>query len=176
MKRVWGKCVFGRPTWNRCCKKITNPVCVTKNAACRVLRKAAIAGLKGARYLVGKSKGILRAAKVVLEGAKHLVRTGKRSLDIVNAFLEGVKRAYQAGTKAVSAIARYGLGGVFDIREIAFDVGLSTAATGHFRVSVTVNIFRHTKRLSLNINLKDITSFAKSLGEKIIGGLKKFIS
>ena len=126
--------------------------------------------------LVGKSRGILRAANVALEGAKRLVRAGKRSLDVVNAFLEGVKRAYQAGTKAISAIARFGLGGVFDIRKVAFDVGLSAAATGHFRVSVTVSIFRHTKRLSLNINLRNITSFAKILGQKIISGLKKFIS
>ena len=52
---------------------------------------------------------------------KHLVRAGKHSLDIVNAVLEGVKRAYQAGTKVLSATARFGLGGIFDIRKVAFN-------------------------------------------------------
>jgi len=106
-KRVWGRCVIKRPTWNRCCRRITNPICVKRNLGCRVLRRTAILGLRGARWLVGKSRGLLRAANVVLEGAKHLVRGAKRSLDIANAFLEGVKRAYQAGTKAISAIASF---------------------------------------------------------------------
>ena len=90
--------------------------------------------------------------------------------------IEGVKRAYQAGTKALSAIAKYGLGGVFDIREVSFDVALSTAATGHFRASIVVSIFRKLKRFSLNINLRDILSFVKKIGERIIKGLKKFLS
>ena len=38
---------------------------------------------------------------------------------------------------------------VFDIRE-AVKVALSTAATGHFRASVVVSIFRKLKRFSLN--------------------------
>ena len=135
-----------------------------------------MAGLRAARYLVSKSRNILKAANVVLEGAKRLVRTAKRSLDIANAFLEGVKRTFQVGTRALSAISRFGLGGVFDIKEVAFDVGLSTAATGHFRVSVTAVILGHQKRLSLNINLRDIISFAKRLGETIFRGLKKWIS
>ena len=161
--------------WNSCCYRIHNPICLTKNAACKLLRAAAIAGLRGARYLVGKGKGILRAANAVLRGAQHVVRINKRSLDIVNAVLEGAKRAYQAGTKALSAVAKYGLGGVFDIRRVSFDVALSTAATGHFRASIVVSIFRKLKRFSLNINLRDILSFVRKIGERVIKGLKKFL-
>ena len=164
-----------RPSWRKCCRRITNPVCKTKNFACKALRKTAKAGLRTARYLVGKSRGILKAANVILKGAKHIVRVSKRSLDIVNAFLEGVKRAYQVGTKALSAITKFGLGGVFSIRELSFDVALSSAATGHFRVSVLVSIFRKLKRFSLNINLRNILSFIKAIGERVLHGLKKFI-
>ena len=163
-----------KPYWRRCCKRIRNPVCITKNVLCKGLRIAAIAGLRAARFLVGKSRHIFDAANVVLKGVEHVVRISKRSLDIVNALLEGVKILYQAGTKALSAIISFGLGGVFDIREFTFDVALSTAATGHFRASIVVSIFRKLKRFSLNINLKNILSFVKAIGERIIRGLKKF--
>ena len=125
--------------------KDTDPVCITKNALCWVLRKTVMLGLKVAEHLIQKSKGILNAANVILEGVKHIVSVAKHSLDIVNTILEGVKIAYQAGTKALTAIVHYGLGGIFDIRELSFDVALSSAATGHFRVSVLVSIFRNLK-------------------------------
>ena len=125
--------------------------------------------------MVSKSKGILRAAVKILEGAKYLVKASKHSLDIVNAVLDGVKKAYQYGTKAVSAVAKHGLGSVFDIRKLSFDVALSSAATGHFRVSVELSIFRHLKRFSLDINLRNILSFVRAVGERIFHGLKKFL-
>ena len=156
-------------------QRIRNPACHAKNAGCKVLRKTAIAGLRGARYLVGKSKGILHVANAVLRGAQHVVKISKWSLDIVNAVLEGVKKAYQAGTKALSAVAKFGLGGVFHIRRVSFDVALSTAATGHFRASIVVSIFRKLKRFSLNINLRDILSFVRKIEEHVIKGLKKFL-
>ena len=162
--------------WNSCCRKITDTVCVSKNAVCKSLRKPAFAGLRKAQDLVEKSKGILSAANAVLIGAEHVVKISKRSLDIVNAVLEGVKRAYQAGTKALSAVAKFGLGGVFDIRRVSFDVALSTAATGHFRASIVVSIFRKLKRFSLNINLRDILSFVKAIGERAFKGIKKFLT
>ena len=149
-------------------------MCITQNFGCKALRATALAGLRGARYLVGKSKGILNAVNVVLKGAEHVVRISKKSLDIVNAVLEGVKRAYQAGTKALSAIASFGLGGVFDIRKVSFDVALSAAATGHFRASIELSIFRKLKRFTLDINLRNILSFIKTIGERVIRGLKKF--
>ena len=132
-------------------------------------------GLKGAEYLVRKSKGILNAANVVLKVAKRVVSITKHCLVIVKAILERDKRAYQAGMKALSAIVRYGLNGIFDIRELSFNVALSSAATGHFRVSVLVSIFHKLKRFSLNINLRNILSFVRAIGEKVIRGLKKFL-
>ena len=167
---------FRRWKWRSCCRRITNPACRVKNAGCKVRRRAALFGLRKAQQLVSRSRGIFKAANVVLAGAKHLVRAAKRSLDLAVAFLEGVKRAYQIGTRALSAIARFGLGGVFDIKRVAFNVGLSTAATGHFRVSVTASILGRQKQVSLTINLRDITSIARKLGEDVIRGLKKYIS
>lgn len=174
---VWGqrRCVLVKPIWRKCCKKIKNPLCLTKNLACKGLRKTAILGLRGARYLVGNSSGILHAASALLRRFQQVVRISKRSLYIVNVVLEKVKRVYQAGTKALSAITKFGLGGVFDIREVSFDVALSTAATGHFRASIAVSIFRKLKRFSLNINLRNILSFVRKIGERVVKGLKKFL-
>ena len=83
-----------------------------------------------------------------------------------------MKRAYQAGTKA---IAKFGLGGVFDIREVSFDVALSTAATGHFRASIVVSIFRKLKRFSLDINLRDILSFVRKIYWRMCNKRQKFL-
>ena len=106
---------------------------------------------------------VLHAVNAVLRGAQHVVRISKRSLDIANAALEKVKSWNKL--KALSVIAKFGLGGVFDIREVSFDVALSTAATGHFRASIVISIFYKLKRFSLNINLRDILSFIRKIGE-----------
>ena len=50
----------------------------------------------------------------------------------------------------------YGLSRVFDLKKVSFDVALSTAATGHFRASVVVHIFRQRKEFNLDINFKNI--------------------
>ena len=114
-------------------------------------------------------------AKGALEAAKRVVDISKRPLDLANAFLRSVKNSLKAGLNAISVVAKHGLGGVFDIRELKFDVALSSAATGHFRVSVLVSIFRKLKRFSLNINLKNLLSFVKAIGVKIFHRLKSFI-
>lgn len=104
-----------------------------------------------------------------------MVKVSKRSLDIANGFLETVKKVHQAGTKAISVLSSFATGGVFEIRELSFDVALSAAATGHFKVSVQVSLFDRLKRFSLGINLRNLTSFVKAIGERMIHGLKKFI-
>ena len=175
---VWGRrrCFIHRPVWNHCCHRITDPICVIQNGLCHALRAIVLAGLRVARFLVEKSKHILDAVVVVLRGAQHVVNLSKKSLDLVIHILEGVKILFKAGVAALNAIVSFGLGGIFDIRELAFDVALSTAATGHFRVSILVSIFNHLKRFSLDINLNNILSFVKKIGEQVIHGLKKFFS
>ena len=119
-----------------------------------------------------ESKRILDAA---IELLKEAEKVAKQCFNIVKTALTILERTYKAATKAVSTIANVGLGGVFDIREVSFDVALSTAATGHFRASIVVSIFRKLKRFSLNMNLRDILSFVKAIGESAIKGLKKFL-
>ena len=125
---------------------------------------------------MGKSRGILHGAYGILRAAERTVHISRHSLNIVSAALERVKKAYQTGTRALSAVARFGLRGVFDITELSFDVALSSAARGHFRVSTVVKIFNHYRRFGLYINLRNVLSFVKSIGNHVIGGLRNFIS
>ena len=150
--KVWSSrtCILKRPTWNSCCTKVTNPVCIAQNIACEALRKIAHTSLKGAKILKDESKRILDAEIASLKVAEKEFKNSKRSLNIVKAALEGVKRSYKEVTKAISTIGNIGLSGVFDIREVSFDVALSTAATGHFRASIVVSIFCKLKRFSLD--------------------------
>ena len=66
--------------------------------------------------------------------------------------------------------------GVFDTTELSFDVALSSAARGRFRVSTVVKIFNRYRRFGLYINLRNVLSLVKSIGNHVIGGLRNFIS
>lgn len=175
-KHWLGKCVFGRPTWNNCCKRGKDPTCTLFNKGCEKTRKLVISGLRGAENLLRNSDNILKKAKDKFEQAKKIVQSNKRLMDIANTVFEGVKRAHQIGREALSAIAKLGLEGVFNIKEISFDVSLNTAAEGHFKVSVTMSVMHKRKHVSLYFNMRDITSFAKNLSQHVIHGLGKFIS
>ena len=173
-KRIFGKCI-DRLIWNSCWRRITDPICLLKNAGCSKSRNIAKAGLKGAQYLVDQSRRSLDVANGVLEGAKHAFRKSKIAFDVANAALSEAKKANRAGMQALSAVTQFGLGGVFDITELSFDVPLSAAGTGHFRVSAVVKTFGHYRRYWLSINLRNILPFVKAIGNKVIGGLKRFI-
>ena len=123
-----------------------------------------------------ESKRIFDAAIELLKEAEKAAKNSRKCFNFVKTALTKLERTYKAATKAVSTIANVGLGGVFDIREVSFDVALSTAATGHFRASIVVSIFRKLKRFSLDINLRDILSFVKAIGERAVKGIKHFIS
>ena len=176
--KVWRsrKCMLKKPSWNSCCTRITNPTCLAQNKACEALRKTALTSLKGAKVLVDESKRILDAAIKLLKEAEKAALNSEQCFNIVKTALTRLERTYKAATKAVSTIANAGLGGVFDLREVSFDVALSTAATGHFRASIVVSIFRKLKRFSLDINLRDILSFVKAIGEHAVKGIKNFIT
>ena len=150
-------------------------MCEAFNWGCQKTRRAVSKSFAIAKRGLDQSKHVFNAAKAVLSGAQRVVSISKRSLDIANHFLEGVYKVHQAGVKSISALSSFATKGMFEIREMSFDVGLSTAGTGHFKVSVTASLFGKIKQFSIGINLKDLTSFVKKIGERMIHGLKKFI-
>ena len=163
------------PRFVKCCRNIRDHICHAFNKGCNSVRRAVSISFGVAKRALDKSKHIFNAAKGLLHGAQRVVAISKRSLDVANRFLDAMNRIHQAGIKATSALASFATGGTFDIREISFDVALSAAATGHFKVSVLASFFGRLKRFTLGINLRNLTSFIKAIGERMIHGIKKFI-
>ena len=104
-----------------------------------------------------------------------MVYAARRSLDVAIAFLEGVKRLYRIGVNALSALARFVLTQIINIREIYFNVGLNTASGGRFQCRVIGVLMGQHININLNIDTRNIWSIARSLAEKAFSGLSKFI-
>ena len=149
--------------------------CYLRKIACRRYRRVVYVRLRVAKFGVRRRRAFLRRAFAVFRRAKQLAGIGRRSLYLARFAFNRVKRAFNALRKTLSAFASFGLGGVFDIKEVSFSVPLSAAATGRFRASIVVSIFRKLKRFPLNINLRNILSFIKTIGERVIHGLWKFL-
>ena len=174
-KKKWGVCLLWVPKTSSCCTKIPDAVCETVNAACKAARETAKGVLKAAEKTVKGSKVTLDAAKGVLEGAKGVVSAAKHTLDVANAALEAAKLTYKIGADAATALTRFALKDLFNIREITFDVSLSVASGGSFSGRVSARIFGKNVDASLSIDVRDIVSMAKQLADKAIGGLSKFV-
>jgi len=68
--RIFGRCVCRRPRWNGCCRRVTDPICLAGNTACRGLRATISATLSAARRVVDESRRSLDAANAALNGAR----------------------------------------------------------------------------------------------------------
>ncbi len=118
--------------------------------------------------MVSTARRSLDAAKDVLDGARATVNTARVSLDAANLALQAASATYNVGSKAAGKIASFGINGLISIREISFDVNLSVANGGSFSGSVRANFLGQTEvTVRLNINVRDITSMAKQLANRI---------
>ena len=175
-KKKWGKCIIRIPKFSSCCHKAPDAVCKTRKASCNAARATAKGVLTAAEKTVDGSKVTLDAANGVLEGAKGVVRATKHTLDVANAALAAAKATYKVGADAATAITRFALNDLFNIKSITFDVTLSAASGGSFSGSVSARILGKNVNVSLNIDVRNIVSMAKQLADRAIGGLSKFVS
>ena len=150
-------------------------MCLARNAACWTLKKTLDAALRVAIWVVDKSRRVLDVAKGALYVARGVVYSARRSLDGAIGFLEGVKRSYRIGVKAISALANFTLTKIINIREIYFKVGLSVANGGKFQCRVTGVLMGRNTNLHLSINTRNVWLIARSLANKAISGLSKYI-
>ena len=172
--RAWGKCVIGHPTWNGCCRRITDPVCVTKNAGCYLLKKPLDLALVVAIKVVDASKHSLDVAKGILSVAQGVVNAAKKTLDVAIAFLEGIKRAYRTGVSALSALTKFALTQIINIREMYFKVGLSVANGGSFQCRIKGVLMGKSISVNLSVNVRNPLQVGKQLAERAISGLSNF--
>lgn len=170
--RIFGRCVCRRPRWNGCCRRVTDPICLAGNTACRGLRATISATLSSARRVVDESRRSLDAANAALNGARGVVNTAQVGLRAANLALEAAQRTYQVGSRAAAEIARVGVNGLISIREIQFDAELSVAAGGSFSGKVTASFLGTADvTVSLNINMNDVAAMARQLANQIGDGL-----
>ena len=148
--------------------------CRVRNFACKVL-KGILRGLIWiAEKIVQASKVTLHIANGVLYLARGVVAAAKHSLNIVIAALEVVKRLYKIGIEAAILILKFGLGGIIEIRELYFNVGLGGAVSGEFSGRIKISFFGQPPvTLGFYINLRDIGKMIKQLMIQIFSRRKK---
>ena len=174
-KKLWRKCICKKLKWSSCCKRITDPACQFKNGVCYALKKPLDFALRVAIWIVDKSKIALYVAKAALYVAQGVVNSAKHSLNVAIAFLEGVKRAYRIGVSALSALTRFTLTKIINIRKMYFRAGLRLANGGRFQCRVEGILMGRSFNLNLNFNTRNIWSIGRALAERAISGLSKFI-
>lgn len=140
-----------------------------------MIKRAVDLALRVAIWLVNKSRHVLDIAKAALSVARGIVYAAKRSLDIAIGFLEAVRVTYKVGVKAISAVANFVLTKIINIREIYFRVGLRAASGGAFVCRVKGVLMGGNIDVNLKVDTRNILSVARSLAEKAISGLSKFI-
>ena len=113
--------------------------------------------------------------KVALTAAQGVLHTAKLAFDGAILFLEGVKVTYNVGISAISALTDFVLTEIINIREIQFRAGLSVAKGGEFMCKIRGVLLGKDLNVSVNFNIRDITSLIKNIAEKAITGLSSFI-
>ena len=173
--KTFGKCTCKRPGWDSCCKRIDDPDCVTANTACAALKKPLARILQGAIKVVDKSRVALDVVKGLLTAAQGVVNLAKKPLDLAIKALDGVRAAYKAGVNALTALTNFVLTKIINIKEMYFKVELSAANGGKFQCRVKGVLFGKNINVQLSFDTKNILSIAKSLAERAVKGISKFI-
>ena len=89
-------------------------------------------------------------------------------LDVAKFGLTAVQKTYGFGIELAKLTSSFLFGGLLDIKKAKFDIRLSVAKGGHFRISMTAVFLRKYRRtFSLNINIRSLSSIVKSLVAKI---------
>ena len=174
-KRWWRR----RKCWDvygTCHRWRTNGNCVRQNQRCSRVRNTISNGLRAARHLVNSRRNKFNVANSILNGAQRKITIAQRTLQLARTVLSTVKRSNAVGTKSSSAIAKFGIEKVFSIKQARFNVPMSTASTGRLTVSMIASALGKQVNFVGVINLRDITSFSKKLGNRVIPGLYKYIS
>ena len=125
--------------------------------------------------VVDKSRHILDVAKGALTIAQGALRGVQKLLNAAKAVFKGIKIAYRVGVNALSALANFVLTQIINIREVYFKVGLGAASGGEFESRIKGVLMGQNLDVNLQFNTRNIWSLVKSLAERAMSGLSKFI-
>ncbi len=142
-----------------------------------------VAGLFAARET---ANGVLEAAKQTLKGMEKAAtsipidmdpriaalftarETANGSLEAAKLVLAGVKATVGAAAEAGEFIAKYGLGGLIDIREALFEGSLSATQGGRVSLAVKLTFMNKPQAFAFAFNFNDPLSSAKDLAKKLL--------
>ena len=174
-RKKWCKTIC-HDIYGTCHRWSTNHPCARQNQHCRGVRRIISNGLRASRLQVNHRRHMFNAANSILNGAQRKIRIAQRTLQLARTVLSTVKRSNAVGTRSSLVIAKFGIENVFSIKQARFNVPMSTASTGQLTVSMIVSALGKQVNFVGVINLRDITSFSKKLGNRVIPGLYKYIS
>ena len=169
-RKVWGRC-NGCPGWNGCCWRAPDILCEAFNLGCKGLRAIAYAALEFVKRVVDSSRWTLDFARAVLRSAEFVVDSSRFTLDVAKGVLEGVKFAANAGLQAAKAIVNFGLGGVFSIRKIEFDIKIGLVQSGHFNGNVELTILNKFHRFAFELRLQSVKDMVLDLADRVFPGI-----
>jgi len=94
--------------------------------------------------------------------------TANGSLELAKLGLEGVKLTVGAAAEAGEFIAKYGLGGLIDIREAMFEGSLSATQGGRASLAVKLTFMNKPKSFAFAFNFNDPLSSVKELAKTLL--------
>ncbi len=155
---------------------IPNPICLIRNAACWVFRKAVKVILTIAEKVVRGSVIFLNVAKAALYVAEGIVRGARATLDVAKGILSAVNWTYRFAIKAATWIIKFALTGLINIHRIYFDMSLGLTRGGHFEAGIDVTFFRKLRvNAKVNINIKCILCIAIEVVKRMGKGISKLL-
>lgn len=169
-RKVWGRC-NGCAGWNGCCWRAKDLICEAHNLGCKGLRAVAYAALELAKKVVDESRWTLDVAKGALRAAESIVNDNRWPLDVAKGILEEIKVTVKAGIDSAKAIVNLGLGGVFGIRKIEFDIMIGLVQEGHFNGNLEVTILGKVHKFGFELRLKSVKDMVLDLADRIFPGI-----
>ena len=140
-----------------------------KDAGCWALKNTAKLGLKAAQGAMWVAEKAVRAAKVTVEAAKGVLYLAEGVMAAANAGLEGAKYAVKGAMAVADFMAKWLLGGLFDVRRIGFNLYFGNMKRNSLCVIMDLTILKMEKTVRMNINLDSFGSIVSSLVNMVLG-------
>lgn len=132
----------------------------------QTIKSFALKSLKKARDILNKAKRFLRKAQNIVSFAKKAWNKAKKALNYLKKTV---------GAIALKALKTLLSNKIINIIEMNFKVELRKAVGGRFECGVKGILLGKRFSFHLDFDTRNILSLAKSLAEKAIRGLSKFI-
>jgi peptidoglycan hydrolase CwlO-like protein len=138
-----------------------------------VARDSANAGLVVARQVLAAAQAAIVTFPVDADprvaGLIAARETATVALKAANGTLEGVKVTVGGALSASEYIAKFGLGGVLDVKAASFEASLSVAKGGSIMMSADVVYLGQAQSLAFGFNFNDPVAGARNLANKLLG-------